>query len=77
MVAGNGIFAFEAVGDGCGLDSEMTEAQIDFLAEMMPLNIEARYPSYKEQLAKALSPERCREMISKTNEMKLWINRKL
>lgn len=71
------IHNLKRLAEGCGLDSEMTEVQIDFLAEMMPLNIEVCYPSHKEQLAKALSPERCREMIRKTKEMKLWIDNRL
>ncbi len=43
----------------------------------MPMNIEARYPSYKEELAKKLTPDYCRTIIDKTRELKLWIEKQL
>lgn len=42
-----------------GLDSKMTEAQLDFIDTLEPLNIEARYPSYKERLLKSLNADCC------------------
>lgn len=57
----------------CGLVSKMSQQQLKFLAELMPMNIEARYPSYKDELAKKLTPEYCRILINRTKEMKLWI----
>ena len=39
----------------------------------MQMNIEARYPSYKDELAKKLTPEYCRVLIDKTKELKLRI----
>ena len=55
----------------------MTEEQLEFMAQMMPLNIEARYPSYKEELMSALSPGRCKEIIEQTKALKQWIENKL
>lgn len=57
----------------CGLVSKMSQEQLKFLAELMPMNIEARYPSYKDKLFKKLTPEYCRVLIDKTKELKLWI----
>lgn len=57
----------------CGLVSKMSQQQLKFLAELMQMNIEARYPSYKDELAKKLTPEYCRILINRTKEMKLWI----
>ena len=37
--------------EGCGLDSEMNEAQLDNIETLIPMNIQARYPEYKDQLA--------------------------
>ena len=51
----------------------MSESQLLFIDQMTPLNIEARYPEYKEALLSALSEEKCREIIDLTKEMKLWI----
>lgn len=61
----------------CGLISKMSQAQLKLISELMPMNIEARYPSYKDELAKKLTPEYCRELIDKTKELKLWIESQL
>ncbi|MDR3263217.1 MAG: HEPN domain-containing protein [Clostridiales bacterium] len=45
--------------------------------ELNPLNIEARYPEYKEQIAKTLTPERCKAIIAKTEELLCWIKKQL
>lgn len=37
-----------------GLDKQLSEEQLDFIDKLEPLNIEARYPSYKERLMKIL-----------------------
>ena len=51
----------------------MSPNQLKFVAALMPMNIEARYPSYKEELFKKLTPEYCRALIDKTKELKSWI----
>lgn len=38
-----------------GLNQHLTEAQKEYLFSIQPLNIEARYPSYKENLLKSLN----------------------
>lgn len=59
------------------LADEMSEEQNSFIDEMMPLNIEARYPSYKEQLSKRLTPAYCQIILKQTEELQLWIKSKL
>lgn len=59
--------------EDCGIIELMTDSQKMFMAKMLPLNIEARYPDYKESLLKSLSPAVCGEMIAETKEMKSWI----
>ncbi len=54
-----------------------SEDQKDFLDQLEPLNIEARYPSYKERLMKSLTEEKCTEILIKTTEIQLWIKAKL
>ena len=46
-----------------------TEQQKEFIDQVEPLNIEARYPSHKEKLLKSLSESKCREIISQTKEL--------
>lgn len=60
-----------------GLDNEMTERQLDFIDTIEPLNIEARYPSYKERLLNSLTPDYCNELIGLTGELISWIKNKL
>ena len=55
----------------------MTEEQLDFIDELEPLNIEARYPSYKERLSRSLNVERCNDLIKQTDNLRTWIKNKL
>ena len=59
------------------LDKEMSEEQLDFIDELEPLNIEARYPSYKERLMKSLTSDRCKDLIEQTDQLRIWIKNKL
>lgn len=71
------IHSLSRLAERSGLDKEMTDEQLDFIDELEPLNIEARYPSYKERLMKSLTAERCKELIKQTNELRIWIKNKL
>ena len=55
----------------------MSEEQQDFIEELNPLNIEARYPENKEQIALALTPERCKAIIAGTEKLLCWIKKQL
>ena len=57
----------------CGLGQLLNEEQRDFVHEMMPLNIEARYPSYKKSVGESLSKERCKVFIDKTKALQQWV----
>lgn len=50
---------------------------MDFIDQIEPLNIEARYPSHKERLLKSLSEAKCIEIIDKTKKIKEWIKERL
>jgi HEPN domain-containing protein len=54
-----------------------TLAQQEFTDMLEPLNIEARYPSHKEQIMKSLTEERCKVILSQTKELQQWIKAKL
>lgn len=60
-----------------GLHLELSEKQFEIIDMLEPLNIEARYPSYKERLLQALTEKKCTQIIEQTNELRLWIKRKL
>ena len=46
---------------------------VGFISEIMPLNIESRYPSYKRAIAEGLSEGKCRELIDNTKSLQTWI----
>ena len=50
----------------CGLYEQMSQEQQHTLAILMPMNIEARYPEYKEQLLSQLTEGFCRKLIDDT-----------
>ena len=54
-----------------------SEEQKDLLNELQPLNIEARYPKYKDELFKSLSEERCEQILKRAEELSKWIIKKL
>jgi HEPN domain-containing protein len=51
----------------------MSKEQQDFIEKLNPLNIEARYPEYKQHIAKTLTPERCGGIIAETEGLLCWI----
>ena len=57
--------------------NEFSEAQKDFIDQIEPLNIEARYPTHKERLLKSLTHEMCQRIIKQTRELQAWIKAKL
>jgi HEPN domain-containing protein len=61
----------------CGFDNLLTEEQQDFIAEVSPLNIEARYPEYKSSIAKGLTFSKCAALIEQTKTLQQWIKEKI
>lgn len=59
------------------LYKEMNEEQKDFLDVLTPLNIEAKYPTQKQDLFEALNKETCKKIINETEKLVLWIKSKL
>lgn len=60
-----------------GIIDDMSESHLDFLALVNPLNIEARYPSYKGNINSVLDEDMCKEIMIKTKEWFSWIESKL
>jgi HEPN domain-containing protein len=53
------------------------EGQKDFIDQIEPLNIEARYPTHKDRLLKSLTEGKCIDILYRTKEIQLWIKKKL
>jgi HEPN domain-containing protein len=51
--------------------------QIEFIDRLEPLNIKTRYPDYKKELAKRLTPIICLEIINKTKNLQQWTKENL
>jgi len=62
---------------GCGLYDQFSEEQKLFIDQITPLNIEARYPSYKEEISKAMNASSSEYIIKQTKELQQWIKEKL
>ena len=45
--------------------------------QIEPLNIRARYPSYKERLLKSMNEQKSREILNETKQLQEWIKTKL
>ena len=60
-----------------GLYDLFSDEQKTYLSNINPLNIEARYPDYKEQMAKMLTNERCKQIFEQTNQFQQWIKVKI
>lgn len=65
------------IAQGCGLNAIMSEEQKIFISEIMPLNIESRYPTYKQAIAEGLTEEKCGQLIYKTKSLQQWIKDRL
>ena len=48
-----------------------------FVNEMSSLNIEARYPDYKNRIAKSLTNKRCKEIYDNTTQLLQWMKEKI
>ena len=60
-----------------GLFETMDENQKDFIELLGPLNIQSRYPTYKERILKTLNREKCETILKRTEELFQWIKSKL
>jgi HEPN domain-containing protein len=56
---------------------DLTESQLNLLEELNPLNIEARYPSYKESIIKMLTDEKLTRIYYETEDFLSWIKKRL
>jgi len=60
-----------------GLFTLMSETQTDLIDELNPMNIEGRYPEYKQKAAEAISKEGAPKLIAETEALLCWIKEQL
>jgi HEPN domain-containing protein len=60
-----------------GFDKQADEDSILLFSELMPLNIQARYPDSKELLLKSLNGKKCTELYNRTRKFYAWIKKSL
>ena len=60
-----------------GLIDSLSEEQKTLLNELLPLHIEARYPSQKDKLALSLTDDYCAGLIKRTEGFLSWIKGQL
>ena len=56
---------------------KMNESQLNTIDALEPLNIEARYPSYKGNLIRSLNKSKCQTLLNETKALTEWIKQQL
>ena len=60
-----------------GFDDLAGEEHLLLFNELMPLNIQARYPEDRELVLKSLTADKCGDLYKKTKDFYKWIKRLL
>ena len=60
-----------------GLYEFLNDGQISLIEELNPLNIEARYPDYKNKLSQYLTNEKIQNIFNQTKELLQWMKEKI
>ena len=60
-----------------GLKTSITEEHNDFIDELTPLNIQARYPAYRETIYNLIDKEKAAHIIEKTEELLQWLKARI
>ena len=59
------------------ISNELTPEQFNFIAELTPYHIEARYGDYKENLSEIINEKKAQQVYKKTREIYKWIYQKI
>ncbi len=59
------------------INDELSSDQFNFLAELTPYHIEARYGDYKESLSEIISETKATQINKKTQEIHAWLYQKI
>ena len=60
-----------------GLYDLMSDQQKAFIGTLNPLNIEARYPEYKNKIAQTMTKEVTQNILTNTKELLQWTKQKM
>jgi hypothetical protein len=55
----------------------MAETQKNTVSRLNLMNIEARYPEYKERIAEGFNADICGKLVTETEELLCWIKERL
>jgi len=58
-------------------DEHAAQQHFALFNELMPLNIQARYPEDKELILKTLNEKRCKDLLRRTKEFYAWTKKLL
>jgi len=56
-----------------GLKDAMSETQYDLIDELIPLNIQARYPAYKDAIYELIDDVKAEDILKKTGALISWL----
>ncbi len=59
------------------IKNHLNSEQFNFLAELTPYCIEARYGDYKESLSEIINEKKAKEIYEKTQEIFKWLYREI
>jgi len=59
------------------ISNELTPEQFNFIAELTPYHIEARYGDYKDRLSEIINKKKAEQVYTKTREIHKWIYQKI
>jgi HEPN domain-containing protein len=56
---------------------DLSDEQQTQIIEIMPLNIEARYPEYKNRITQALTKAKCEQILENVKLLLQWTKEKI
>ena len=71
------IHKLKKIAEDGGIFGDLSEKQLELLDELDPLQIEARYPEYKNQIASTLTAEKTLRLYNETRDFLCWIKQRL
>jgi HEPN domain-containing protein len=63
--------------DLAGLRDELTEKQVDLMADLSAYNIEARYGDYKDSLSEVVDDKKAKLIYNQSLELYEWLSRRI
>jgi len=65
------------IADRAGFFEMFDDEQLTFIEQLSPLNIRARYPDYRRELAREITKNVAENLIIKTKELQKWTKEKI